>query len=87
MLLQVEMLEMWTVSVPMFMPAMLVLALMGMLVLLSMLMSDMLDALVAFMDMDDPDISMLVSDVDTVALGRIDIPGILLLILTNPPST
>ena len=61
-LLQVEMLEMWIISVLMFMPAMLVLVLMGMLVLLS----------------------MLVSGIDIVALGRIDIPDILILI--DPPS-
>jgi hypothetical protein len=48
----------------MFMPGMLVPVLMGMLVLLSMLMSDM----------------------EAVALGRIDIPDILLLIPIDPPS-
>jgi len=65
MLLQVEMLEMWIVSAPMFMPAMLVLVLMGMLVLLSMLMSG----------------------IDIVALGRIDIADILIPMLIDPPST
>jgi hypothetical protein len=83
---QFEMLDMWTISVLMFMPGMLVLVLTGILVLLSMLISDPLDALVALMDMDDPDISILVSDAGAVALGRIDIPDILLLIPIDPSS-
>jgi hypothetical protein len=90
-LLQDDMLEMWTVSVPMFMPAMLVLVLMGMLVLVPMIIPAMLEAFVVLISMDEPDMSMLefmlIPDMDIVALGRIDIPDIVLLILIDPPST
>ena len=71
---QVEMLDMWTVSVPMLMPAMPVLVLMGMLVLLSTLVSDA--EVVALGRIDIPDI--LIPD--------ILIPDMLLLILIEPPS-
>ena len=78
LLLQEDMLEMWTVSAPMFMPAMPVLALGGMLVLVPILIPVMPD-----MSMLEP---MLMPDIDVAALGRIDIPDIVLLIPIDPPS-
>lgn len=80
-LLQDEMLEMWTVSVLTFMPAMPVLVLAGMFVL---------EAVAVLISIDDPDMSMLelilMPDVDVVALGRIDIPDILPLMIIDPLS-
>jgi hypothetical protein len=77
-LLHVEMLEMWTVSLPMSMPAMPVLILVGPVPVL-VLIPAMLEAMVALISMEDP-------DMDIVALGRIDIPELLLLMLIDPPS-
>lgn len=76
-LLHDEMLEMWTVSFPIFMPAT------GVPVLVPILIPDMLEALVALMSMLE---LMLIPDMDIVALGSIDIPDIVLLIIIDPPS-